>query len=128
MFRQLRLTYLGRINYMAQLNNEVPVVTYKIPQIEIYQITDDELQRIEEGTKQVSQDYSLMLTCISICISLIVALVSGTFNPIIRLIFTVAVGVSLITAIYTGLKWIRHRKTAPNVFEKIRSRKEEPKI
>ena len=112
---------------MAQHNSDIPdIVTHTIPLIEVYQVTDDELKRIEEGSGQVAQDFAFMLACSSLCIAFLIALGTGTFNPNIGLTFRVAAGVSGLSAIYTGCRWFRNRKTAPNVINSIRSRRVDP--
>ena len=113
---------------MVQRKGDIPVITHTIPRIEVYQVTEDELQRIEDGTSQVAQDFAVMLTSISACIAFLIALGTGTFDATRGLSFRAAIGVFGVTAIYTGWKWLRHRKTAANVIKKIHSRKEDPEI
>lgn len=112
---------------MVQRKNQVPeIVTHAIPHIEVYQVTDDELDRIEESSSQESQDFAFMLTSISLGIAFLIALMTATFEETIKLIFIAAVGVCAVSAVYTGLKWIRNRKKVSNVIDKIRSRRIDP--
>lgn len=112
---------------MVQRKSDIPdIVTHTIPRIEVYQVTDDELKRIEEGSSQVAQDFAFMLAGFSLCIAFLIALVTGTFNATTGLTFRAAALVCGVSAIYTGWKWLRHRKTAPNVINSIRSRRVDP--
>ena len=112
---------------MAQQKNKtITVVTHRPPSIDVYYITDDELSRIEEKVGQVGQDLAFMLTSLSVCIAFFIALMTGTFEPATELTFKAAVGVSGISALYTGLRWFRHRKTAPDIINKIRDREVDP--
>ena len=112
---------------MVQQKSDTPdIITHTIPRIEVFQVTDDELERIEEGANQIAQDFTFMLTGSSICVSLLVALGTGTFDSTMGLTLRAAVGVSGICAIYTGCRWYRNRKTALSVIQKIRSRRVDP--
>jgi hypothetical protein len=102
------------------------IVTYRIPRIEVYQVTDDELARIEEGSGRVAQDLSFALAAGSIFGTLVVALLTGTFKPSIGAALTIAALVFGLAAIYTGARWWRERERAPNVIAAIRRRKVDP--
>lgn len=112
---------------MVQQRHDRPdIITHTIPRIEVFQVTDDELKRIEEGANQIAQDFTFMLTCSSICISFLIALGTGTFDSTMGLTLRAAVGVSGICAVYTGFRWFRNRKTALSVINNIRSRRVDP--
>lgn len=107
--------------------HDVPeIVTYRIPRIEVHQVTEDELCRIEEGAGQVAQDLAFALSSVSVCISLVVGLLTGDFSTKTGAILGAVAGVFGMTALYTGIRWLRGRKAAPDVIAKIRSRKRNP--
>jgi len=106
---------------------DVPaIVTHRIPRIEVYQVTDDELRRIEDGSNQVAQDLAFALACSSFCIAFIIALTTGTFNSSAGVTLTIAALIFGLAAIYTGTRWWRHRSSAPNVIASIRRRRVDP--
>jgi hypothetical protein len=102
------------------------IVFYHIPQIEVYDVTEDELRRIEDGYGQVSQDLTFAVASLTTCISFIIALVTAPLAPPVRLGFFVVVGLSGLCFIYTGSRWLRARRTTPNTIASIRSRRVAP--
>lgn len=104
------------------------LVTYSIPRIEVYQVTEDELDRIEESTSQVGQDFTFMVTGLSITVSLVIALISGTFEENPKTFLQSLTLIAILVFIYTGSRWFRYRKKMPDVVKRIRSRKVDPKV
>ena len=112
---------------MAEQKKDTPdVVTYVIPKIEVYQITDDELARIEEGSNHINQDLTFMVASFSLCFASIIALLTGSFDASIESTFRAATGVFGLSTVYTGWRWYAHRKNVTKVISNIRSRKEDP--
>jgi hypothetical protein len=105
---------------------DAEIVTYRIPRIEVYQVTDDELCRIEEGYGHVSQDFTFAISFLSFGIAFLIALLTATFSENLRTVFIVAVIICGIGFLYTGCRYWGQRKKIPNVIAKIRSRKTEP--
>ena len=102
------------------------VVSHNIPRIEIYQVTDDELSRIEEVATKVGNEFAFMLTGISITVTLLIALTQGEFQKDIEVIMNASVGVSGLTSIYMGIKWFRSESSVSKILSLIRSRRTEP--
>lgn len=113
---------------MSQPPEEPQIVTHRIPRIEVYQVTDDELKRIEDGAGQVSQDLTFAVAALSFCVAFAIALATAKFSDRLFNIFLLFVVVSALVAIYTGIRWWRARKAAPTVIATIRSRKVEPQV
>ncbi len=65
---------------MDKQKGDIPIVTYEIPRIEIYQVTDNKLKRIEDETSRVAQNFAFMLTSKSIFFSFLIALGTDTFD------------------------------------------------
>ncbi len=107
---------------------DAEIVTYRIPRIEVYQVTDDELCRIEEGCSRVSQDFNFATNFLSFGIAFFIALLTATFSESLRTIFIIILVVCGVVFLYTGARWWRQRKKAPSVIAKIRSRKTEPQL
>ncbi len=113
---------------MSPAREEPQVITYRIPRIEVYQVTEDELGRIEEGFGQVGQDYTFAVASLSCCIAFAIALATASLPAQLFIIFLSLVVISALVALYTGVRWWRVRKTAPAVIATIRSRKVEPQV
>ena len=111
---------------MNQPPEEFQVITHRIPQIEVYQVTDDELKRIEDGYGQVGQDLTFAVTSLSLCIAFGIALLTGTFSERLFVFLLVLVIICAVVALYTGIRWFRARREAPSVIATIRARKTEP--
>ena len=102
------------------------VITYRIPIIETYEVTDDELERIKESCSSVSQDLTFAVSSLSICITLLASLLSGVFSQTVQTLFLVVVVVSAVVGVYTGFKWHRAKTVTDSTIAKIRSRKVDP--
>ena len=112
---------------MTDRDQNLPeIVTHRPPRIEIYQVTDDELRRIEDASNQISQDLSFALACGSSCGGIVVGLLTGEFGDTAGTILAAAAIILGLATIYTGLRWWRHRGAAFNVIKQIRSRRIDP--
>lgn len=107
-------------------SNEPKIVSYNIPQIEVYQVTDDELRRMEEAASNVGYEFATMLATISITVSLVIALTQGEFETDVEIAFKIAIGVSGLISIFMGVMWWRHRSSLSKLVSNIRSRRTEP--
>jgi hypothetical protein len=102
------------------------IVTYRIPRIEVYQVTDDEICRIEETCGHVSQDLTFATSFLSFGTAFLLALLKATFSATTRTIFIIVVLICGIGVLFFGSRWWWRRKKVPDVITKIRSRKTEP--
>lgn len=91
-------------------------------------MTEDELNRIEEGYGQVNQDLTFAIAAGSICVTLLTALVAGSIADRLFLTLLILAVLSAVVSIYTGMKWWRARKVVPAVLAAIRSRKTQPQV
>ena len=112
----------------AQSKDGPEIVTYKIPRIEVYQVTDDELNRIEEGYAQVGQDLTFATASLSAGLTLLIALLTAHFSEGLRDFFIAVVVICTFVCVYTGARFLRARAKAPGVIAKIRSRKTDPDV
>ena len=110
---------------MAEDGNR-EVRTYKIPAIEIYEVTEDQLDLIEESCRSLSQDLSFAIASLSVCASFVIALFSASPSAAVRYVYIVVAVVSIVVSLYTGCRWWRQRRTSPGIIQKIRSRKMDP--
>jgi hypothetical protein len=112
---------------MTDRDQNLPeIVTHRIPRIEVYQVTDDELRRIEDDWNQIAQDLSFALACCSFCVGIVVGLLTGEFGSTTGTVLIAAAIIFGLVAVYTGVRWWRHRNAASNVIAQIRSRRIDP--
>ena len=101
-------------------------MTHRIPKIEVYEVSEHELRRLEDGGSSAAQDLAWSTTGISTLVTLVVALAGGTFNPNWRMGLIGAAVCSLIVAVVFGLRWLSSRNTVQDVVDEIRSRRVDP--
>ena len=100
--------------------------TYRIPPIEIYEVTDEQLELIEESYRNRGQDLSFCISSLSICASFAIALSSANPPGHVKTVYYVVVAVSFVVSLYTGMRWFLVSRRASTVIQKIRSRKMKP--
>ena len=100
--------------------------TYRIPPIEIYEVTDEQLELIEESCRNIGQDLSFCISSLSIGASFAIALSSANPAGHVKTLYYVVVAVSFFVSLYTGIRWFRVSRRAPTVIQKIRSRRMKP--
>ena len=105
---------------------DTEIVTFRIPRIEVYQVTDDELCRIEEGHGRVSQDFTFATNFLSFAVAFFIALLTGTYSDRLRTTFIAFTIICALGFLYTGVRWWMNKTRVPNVIAKIRSRRTEP--
>jgi hypothetical protein len=69
------------------------IIAYRIPRIEVYQVTDDELNRIEEGYAQVGQDLTFATTSLSLGLAPVIAILTANFSEKARLLLIAIVAI-----------------------------------
>lgn len=99
------------------------IVTYRIPKIEVYQVTDAELIAIETGHGQVGQDFITATVSLTLLVAFLIALVTGTFSSSWQVAFEIAVAVCAVVFVYTSIRWWQRKGIMPTTIASIRSRK-----
>lgn len=102
------------------------IVIHKAPPIQMYFVTEDQLNVIEAGCSNVGQDFTFASISISLLVACAIALLTTTMSGWARIGFLGAVAIFTIVFIYTGLRWWRTRKSTPSVIARIRKREDEP--
>ncbi len=108
--------------------DEPEIVTHRIPRIEVYRVTEHELDSIEQGAINVAQDLTFAVASFSCGVSFLIALLVGALSQAVFTVFWIIVILSGVVFLYTGIRWLRARKTAPTVIGRIRSRRVEPDV
>lgn len=61
---------------MSPTQEDQKVITYRIPRIEVYQVSNDELRRIEEGFGLVGQDLTFAVASLTVFISFAITILT----------------------------------------------------
>jgi hypothetical protein len=94
------------------------VVVHKIPRIDLYQVTEDELARLQEGQ---GQDQTFASASLGVCVTALATLFSSLAPS--AFLFLLAIGlIAGVVCLYTGLKWRRARKNVLQTVARIRNR------
>ena len=107
-------------------NRDPKVITYRIPQIEVYQVIDADLQRIKDSGDNVGQDLTFAVAALSVFVSFFIAIITATLTQTERVVFFSIEIFSFLVGIYNGRKWWLARKVIPEIIREIRSLKTEP--
>ena len=99
---------------------------YKAPPTEIYEVTADELELLDNSCHGLGQDLSFAIGSASIAVSFVIALSSADPRDTVRTVYVLVTLVFAVVFLYTGSKWWRARRTSPPIIERIRSRKMDP--
>ncbi len=102
------------------------IVIHGIPKIEVYFVTEDELNRLEEGCSNIGQDLQFATVSLSLVCAFIIALLTTTMSESVRQGFGIAVAICVIVFLYAGARWWRARKITPPVISRIRKREDDP--
>ena len=93
-----------------------------IQQLTIFDITESELETLEQGSPE-SIFLNLAVATLSVAISLTATLATATISDDrTYYVFVILVAIGYIAAITFGLLWFRSRKSVKCVIEEIRSR------
>ena len=107
-------------------NESRKVVRYRVPPIEIYEITGDELELLEETSRSLSYELSFALSSLSVFVSFVIALSSASPSGWVHTVYVTVSALSLFIFVYAGFRWLRHRRKASHIVGKIRNRKMDP--
>lgn len=102
------------------------IVVHNIPRIEVFQVADHELDRIEEYGKNLANEFAAMLSFGSICVTLLVSIAAGQFSGLATGLFFSGAGVSAVATLYLLVRWRRNRKRVADVIGSIRDRRTDP--
>lgn len=98
------------------------ILRHRIETIEIYEVLDVELRSIELSCGLLSQDLTFAVSAVSVGVTVGTSLIVGTFAPTVFIAFATVGLVSAVVAVYTGLRWWRHRAATLATLAAIRTR------
>jgi VIT1/CCC1 family predicted Fe2+/Mn2+ transporter len=98
------------------------VVVHRIPQIEVYQVADFELARLQDVCGKPSLDQTLCISSASAALGLLPAV----FMPGHSLTFSLIAGVLVLGAFFFGYRAWRSDRRSQSMISSIRSRRVDP--
>lgn len=105
------------------LSDHIPLRRHGIEHVETYDVTSDELERIERECADVGSDFQIAQFCLTIAISFFVALLTTTITSSrIFDTFVVIVCTGTILGLAFGVRWLRSRAILGGTIKKIKGR------
>ena len=110
-------------NSNDRAGGEVVVKTHKVDQIDIYEVTENELFQLENGTNSdLYLEFSISL--LSIFVSTLASLLTATFeNKVVLTAFICVAVLTFIIGSFLLFLWYRNRQQKKTIIEKIKGRK-----
>lgn len=103
--------------------NETRTITYRVPTIELYEVSSDELDRIEEGYGQVGNNLTFAVGSLSMASTIAVSMLTTVASEAWQATGLVLLIMFTLVLLVSGGNWLKARKRAPKVLNSIRSRK-----
>jgi hypothetical protein len=106
-------------------SGHIPIRRHGLSQVETYEVTADELERIEREGGDVGFDFQICLFCLTLASSFLIGLILSPppdSKPKIFIVFSVLVVVGFLVGIVFGLKWYFSRNAFSVTLAKIRAR------
>jgi len=111
-------------------SERIPVERHLIGQVTVYDVTEDELERIENSAGGLGVDFPICLGCVTSAVSIFATLEAspppqGLQSPG-RTVCSVMVPVLLVVGLIFGIRWAVNRSHFAKIIAKIRARQVGP--
>lgn len=104
-------------------NGTIPVRRFPVGSLDVYEVTEDELNLIEKYNKN-DYDFNCSVFCFSFVLGSISNLLLSDFKSDFSAnVFICLLIIMLLAGLYTGGRWFNNRKQKQGIIHKIRSRK-----
>lgn len=109
---------------MANENERIPLRRHSIGQLDTYDVTSDELNRIEQECMDVGQDFQFASVCGTAFLSFLIAMTATKIesNRVFDCFFIVTI-LGFVGAAYFGKRYFRKKKAFKPIIQAIRERK-----
>lgn len=110
------------------MNGEnIPAKRHRLPHVEIYEVTGDELDNIEREAATIGTDLQFALVLLSAALSFTATLVLTTIPSQRRFeSFLIITVIAYILGLSFGIRWLRQREPFKECLRKIRDRRVGP--
>ena len=116
--------HLG-LTCMAGNEEKIEILRHRISHLESYEVTLDELQRLQYEDPQRSYELTFSLTALSVALAILIPLVIGEPPKISNLRFSIFVAlivVGFVFFLFFGIRWLNNLRQRNSLFVKIRAR------
>jgi hypothetical protein len=106
-------------------SGNIPVRRHGLSHVETYDVTADELERIEREGSDVGFDFQISQFCLTVAISFFVGLILSPppdSNPKTFIVFVVLVVVGVLVGFIFGIKWYKNRGAFSRTISRIKER------
>ena len=111
------------LSFLLMESEHIPIRRHRLPDLEVCDITLDELEAIEQQGSDVGLDFQISEFCLTIAASFLAALLTVNIDSIkIFTVFVVIVVTGIIVGVAFLIKWYRYRKSFHNLVQKVRDR------
>jgi hypothetical protein len=108
---------------MSPSEEKILVERHAVKGLVLYEITEDELERIETEVSGASDDFSVASIALSIAVSFTIALATTKIDsPRLFTVFCLFVMLGYFFTLLHGVKWFRGRRTRRHIVTKIKTR------
>lgn len=107
---------------MSNVKDQISVKRHKVQEIELYELTRDDIDKISGKSSNADIFLNVAIGCISVSITLFVALFTTDVKPTILVIFISLICMLLLVFLVLILLWNRARQIEKNVRDKILNR------
>ncbi len=125
------LTHTGvglyQVTKMPSNGEHIPVRRHSINQLDTYDVSADELDRIEAECMDVGQDFQFASVALGIGVSFLIALIFTTVtSPIIFACFFAVVLTMFVLSAYFWIRYFRKKPTIQTTVQRIKERQVGP--
>jgi hypothetical protein len=104
-------------------NNKIEIRRHPLPHVETYDVTADELDRIENESKNVGQDFQYCSICVTAAIAFFIAIITTEIKSArVYQTFLIITLIGFVFAIYFGQAYVRGKDKCRSTIDKIRER------
>lgn len=114
-------TVLG-VMFRSMNDGRIPIRRHGIGHVEAYDVTVEELERLEKEGSDVGFDFQISLFCITMATSFLIALILSPPTGKTFDVFVLLVIVGLLVGLIFGIKWFRGRGARSLTIKKIKER------
>lgn len=105
------------------IGDKIEVRRHPIPHVETYDVTADELERIDSESKNVGQDFQYGSICLTGSLAFFIAILTTEIKSArVFQVFLTLTLVGGIMALYFGQSYFRGKKKCTTIIQKIRER------
>lgn len=108
--------------FRSMNSDRIPIRRHGIGHVEAYEVTADELERLEKEGADVGFDFHTSLFCITMATSFLITLILSPPSGKTFDVFVLLVIVGFLVGLIFGIRWFRGRGARSGTIKKIKER------